>query len=93
MSMLAFYPWLKLNRDISFGETNIKVFKTGDRLEGYDSDVQNTIENISRHYTNVTRNPISKFSILLSYFALHHMTVICKTYEFKGKIRKNGFNL
>ncbi len=63
MSMLAFFPWLKISEDINIGDIKLHKFKLSE--EDTDKDkFQNTCEKVIKHYYTHSNNIIDECTLL-----------------------------
>lgn len=65
MSMIAFFPWLKIKSDFDLGDIELKIFKVSGQQEVTENGRQIIYDRVIKHYLNRSNNPIEKCTIVL----------------------------
>jgi len=65
MSMVAFFPWLKIKRDFDLGDIELKIFKVSGQQEVTENGRQIIYDKVIKHYLDSSNNLIEKCTIVL----------------------------
>ena len=65
MSMIAFFPWLKIKSDFDLGDIKLKIFKVSGQQEVTENERQIIYNRVIKYYLNRNNNLIEKCTIVL----------------------------